>query len=181
MNFYNLANKKLTKIFIILLSIFALSGCSYLTKKKDSQSNEQSEIVKKKRIDPNVFNRAEDQKNKNLIFGEKSQDKFGNQNVMWIAALETLENMPISLADYSGSIISTDWYSPKNSNESIKIQIKFVSNEISPNSMKINSFKKICSKNSQNCNTQKLDNNFNSKIKESIIKKIREIQIKKSE
>ena len=39
--------------------------------------------------------------------------------------------MPIATANYSGGIIITDWYSNnENLNESIKITIRFLTNEI---------------------------------------------------
>ena len=40
--------------------------------------------------------------------------------------------MPLSLANYSGGIIVTDWYSSDNdqNDESVKISIRFLSNEI---------------------------------------------------
>ena len=72
---------------------------------------------------------------------------------MWRASLETLDFLPLTTVDYSGGVIITDWYSENNSNqESIKITIRFLSNEIRSDSMKIILHKKVCN-NDLKCNT----------------------------
>jgi hypothetical protein len=43
---------------------------------------------------------------------------------MWRATLEILDFLPLAIVDYSGGIISTDWYNEgAASNESIKISV----------------------------------------------------------
>ena len=37
--------------------------------------------------------------------------------------------MPLTSVNYSGGIIITDWYSENNPNESIKVTIRFLTNE----------------------------------------------------
>ena len=54
---------------------------------------------------------------------------------MWRASLETLI-FALTTVDYSGGIIITDWYS-ENDNDSLKITIRFLSNEIRTDSIKI--------------------------------------------
>ena len=50
---------------------------------------------------------------------------------LWKGALETIDFMPLASANYSGGIIITDWYSENQSpNESIKISIRFLTNEV---------------------------------------------------
>ena len=54
--------------------------------------------------------------------------------------------MPLSLANYSGGIIVTDWYSSEGSaNESVKVSIRFLSNEIRSDALSIKVFYKKCS------------------------------------
>ena len=55
---------------------------------------------------------------------------FASSNELWRASLDIIDFMPLSSANYSGGIIITDWYSENQSNESIKINIRFLSNEI---------------------------------------------------
>ena len=71
---------------------------------------------------------------------------------MWRATLETLDFLPLTTVDYSGGIVITDWYSEENSKDSIKITVRFLSNEIRSNSIKVIVHKKNC-KVSSNCST----------------------------
>ena len=76
---------------------------------------------------------------------------FASSNELWRASLDTIDFMPLASANYSGGIIITDWYSDEsNSNESIKITIRFLTNEIRSDALDIKIFKKDCDAN-QNC------------------------------
>ena len=71
---------------------------------------------------------------------------FASSNELWRASLDTLEFMPLSLANYSGGIIVTDWYTSEgSSNESVKISIRFLSNEVRSDALSIKVFYKKCS------------------------------------
>jgi len=63
--------------------------------------------------------------------------EFSTSNPMWRASLETLDFLPLSTVDYSGGVIITDWYSDVTTDESLKITIRFLSNEIRSDSLKI--------------------------------------------
>ena len=77
---------------------------------------------------------------------------------MWRASLETLDFLPLQTVDYSGGVIISDWYSENtNKNESLKITIRFLSNEIRSDSIKIIVHKKTCNVQS-NCNISLLAN-----------------------
>ena len=53
--------------------------------------------------------------------------------------------MPLTSVNYSGGIIITDWYSDGNSsNESIKISIRFLTNEIRSDALDIKIFNRKC-------------------------------------
>ena len=53
--------------------------------------------------------------------------------------------MPLASANYSGGIIITDWYSSEgNLNESIKISISFLTNEVRSDALDIKVFYKKC-------------------------------------
>ena len=49
---------------------------------------------------------------------------------MWRASLDILDFLPLTTVDYSGGMIITDWYAENNSNESIKISIRFLDNTV---------------------------------------------------
>ena len=79
--------------------------------------------------------------------------EFSSSNPMWRASLELLDFLPLSTVDYSGGVIVSDWYSDSlKSNESIKISVRFLSNEVRSDSLKIIVHKKKCSS-AQSCTT----------------------------
>jgi len=91
--------------------------------------------------------------------------EFSTSNPMWRASLETLDFLPLTTVDYSGGIIITDWYSDNNSaKESIKISLRFLSNDIRSESLKVIVHQKICSTN-LNCKIVLLSD---TKIKEEL-------------
>ena len=82
--------------------------------------------------------------------------EFATSNVMWRATLEILEFLPLANVDYGGGIISTDWYNEGTSNdESIKITVRFLSNEIRADGIRIIVHKKACNK-TLNCTIKKI-------------------------
>ena len=71
---------------------------------------------------------------------------FASSNELWRASLDTLEFMPLALANYSGGVIVTDWYSDSDtSNESVKISVRFLSNEVRSDALLVKVFYKSCS------------------------------------
>tara|TARA_B100000579_G_scaffold181091_1_gene147552 strand:- start:161 stop:721 length:561 start_codon:yes stop_codon:yes gene_type:complete len=73
---------------------------------------------------------------------------FASSNELWRASLDTIDFMPLVSANYSGGIIITDWYSSgTNINESVKISIRFLTNEIRADALDIKVFHKNCGQN----------------------------------
>ena len=108
-------------------------------------------------------------------FGDKRNKQggvvsFASANPMWQATLETLDFMILSSADYGGGIIITDWYSDANNNEFIKITIRFLSDEIRADGIKITIHEKKCD-NQQNCKINRIQSDLASEIKLSILQK----------
>ena len=117
------------------------------------------------------------------IGGMLNRDKnttyeFSTSNPLWRASLEALDFLPLSVVDYSGGIIVTDWYGDE-INESIKITIRFLSNEIAANSLKIIVHKKNCPINS-NCSVNILNSKINNELLTSIVKKAAVLEKQKS-
>ena len=117
------------------------------------------------------------------IGGALNRDKnttyeFSTSNPLWRASLEALDFLPLSVVDYSGGIIVTDWYGDE-INESIKITIRFLSNEIAANSLKIIVHKKNCPINS-NCSVNILNSKINNELLTSIVKKAAVLEKQKS-
>ncbi len=77
--------------------------------------------------------------------GSKTNYQFASSNPMWRATLEILDFLPLANVDYSGGIITTDWYNEGTaSDESIKITIRFLSNEIRADGIKVIVHKNCC-------------------------------------
>ena len=94
---------------------------------------------------------------------------------MWRASLEALDFMPLSVVDYSGGIIITDWYG-EGQNESLKITIRFLSNEVRSDSLKIIVHQKKCQKNSS-CEINVLNSEIRDQLITSIVKKAAVLEI----
>jgi len=78
--------------------------------------------------------------------GGSGNFEFASSNELWRATLDIIDFMPLALANYSGGIIVTDWYSEgSNLNESIKISVRFLTNEVRSDSLDIKIFYKKCS------------------------------------
>ena len=97
---------------------------------------------------------------------------FASSNELWRAALDTIDFMPLSSVNYSGGIIITDWYSENNRpNESLKISIRFMTNEIRSDALKIKVFSRKCSSALLDCKLSETDGVIVSELKKEILKK----------
>ena len=97
--------------------------------------------------------------------------EFASSNELWRASLDIIEFMPLTSANYSGGIIITDWYSNNtNPNETIKITIRFLSNEIRSDAIDINVFYKKCDADYK-CVVQKNNQNIEAELRREILKK----------
>ena len=165
------------RVLLILILILSLSNC-----KSGSDA---------RKIPPNV----KDRQLKNIEEGRgvsvgglvkgrlgKTTYEFSTSNPLWRASLEIIDFMPLTTVDYSGGIIITDWYNDStNSNDSIKITVRFLSNEIQSNSIKIIVHNKKC-KTNEVCSINEIDSNIKFELQRSILAKAAafEIEAKKS-
>ena len=82
--------------------------------------------------------------------------QFASSNPMWRATLEILDFLPLANVDYSGGIITTDWYNEGTAlDESIKITVRFLTNEIRSDGLRIIVHKKRCNI-EKNCKITKI-------------------------
>jgi len=113
---------------------------------------------------------------KGIMKGRGTNFEFSSSNPMWRASLEILDFLPLSTVDYSGGMIVSDWYTGDTSNDSIKISIRFLSNEIRSDSLKIIVHKKKCSAN-QVCKTSLLNNSkISQELRGTILTKAAELE-----
>ena len=79
--------------------------------------------------------------------------------------------LPLANVDYSGGIITTDWYNEgAASNESIKITIRFLTNEVRADGLKVIIHKKKCNI-QQECTVKKVTSALQSELQVAILKK----------
>ena len=96
--------------------------------------------------------------------------EFASSNELWRASLNTIDFMPLASVNYSGGIIITDWYSTdQTSNESIKISIRFLTNEIRSDALDIKVFNKKCLT-QLNCTISEKTGNLVPQLKGKILK-----------
>ena len=95
--------------------------------------------------------------------------EFASSNELWRASLDVIDFMPLVSANYSGGIIITDWYS-ENQNESIKITLRFLSNEVRSDAISVKVFYKKCNA-IANCAITENSGSIEREIKKEILKK----------
>ncbi len=97
--------------------------------------------------------------------------QFASSNPLWRATLEILDFLPLSNVDYSGGIITTDWYNEGiSSDESIKITVRFLTNEIRADGIKVIVHKKKCNV-QQKCAVKKITSTLENELQIAILKK----------
>ena len=109
---------------------------------------------------------------KGLVSGKGGTNyQFASSNPMWRATLEILDFLPLANVDYSGGIITTDWYNEGTaSDDSIKITVRFLTNEIRSDGIRIIVHKKRCNV-QQNCTVKKITSVLEQELQVAILKK----------
>tara|TARA_B100000787_G_C16129051_1_gene266421 strand:- start:261 stop:818 length:558 start_codon:yes stop_codon:yes gene_type:complete len=95
--------------------------------------------------------------------------EFASSNELWRASLDTIDFMPLASVNYSGGIIITDWYSTNSTNESIKISIRFLTNEVRADALDIKIFNRKC-KLETNCVISEKSGDLIPELKSKILK-----------
>ena len=172
----SLKNPKFSYLLIGLLLISFSSGCG-IYRKTDAR---EVPVNVADRTDKNI------QEGRGFRMFDKARGgrgsgvfEFASSNPMWRASLEILDFLPMTTVDYSGGIIISDWYSDNSSGnqDSIKITIRFLSNEIRSDSLKIIIHKKNCTT-QQTCAVNILSNStIGQELRTSIIRKASLLQI----
>ena len=166
-NLKNLFLQRFNPLILMVILSFILTACGPLKYKP----------VDAKKVSPNVDERVkrniEEGRGVRLFGGQKKGGTFdfASSNFLWRAALDTIDFMPLASANYSGGIIITDWYSENNNEgESVKISIRFLSNEIRADAIDINVFLKQCDQN-LNCVTSQNQGQLSKELAANILRK----------
>ena len=161
-------------LFLCIIFIFVAS-CGIGKKLKDFH---EPVDLRTSPLDPDERAKRNIEEGRGISLGNLGRDKttyeFSTANPMWRASLEVLDFIPLTTVDYSGGMIITDWYSdtPTKGNESLKITVRFLSNEVRSDSLKILVHKKSCSS-SENCRVALLpkNSNLNTELLSFILRK----------
>ena len=163
----NYIPKRALLIFIGITIFIVLNSCGIV------------QPVDTRVVSPNSKERVKKnlEEGKGMSFG-KMMDKsgganyqFASSNPMWRATLEILDFLPLANVDYSGGIITTDWYNEGTAlDESIKITVRFLTNEIRSDGLKIIVHKKRCNLD-QSCQITKISSALEHELQVAILKK----------
>ncbi len=155
------------KVAFLLIIFFNFNQCG-LYKKTDAR---EVPTNAKERAQKNV-----EEGRSIKLFGKKGGSgtfEFASSNEMWRAAIDILDFVPLSSADYGGGIVITEWYSESGQiNESVKIMVQFMSNDIRADGIKVVVYDRVCENNNlNNCQTQTNQSSLSEEIKLAILKK----------
>ena len=168
LNIFDMISTRHVLIFFSIIMLFSQLGCKALKPKKVSAKDFPADP--RERVKRNI----EEGKGFRVFGGNNSGTsyEFASSNPLWRATLETLDFMPLASANYSGGIVITDWYSENNSpNESVKISVRFLTNEIRSDALDINLYIKKCSQNLTGCSVSKSNGDLVADLNLSILKK----------
>ena len=161
--------RKFTFFILIIVMSIGLSSCS-----KVKNIYKPVDLTKEP-YDPTEIARKNIEEGRGISLknaiggGKKNTYQFSTSNEMWRASLNLLDVLPLTTVDYSGGIIITDWYSDNSSNdESIKITVRFLSNEVRADSLKIVVHKKKCVNNK--CSVAVIKSKIQEELRSSILK-----------
>ena len=167
MNTISLNLKKILHNLLIPLILIALSSCG--TGGDARKNPPQPELRVKRNLEEGrgftVDNMLKNRKKRGGDF------EFASSNELWRASLDTIDFMPLSSVNYSGGIIITDWYSDDtNVDESVKISIRFLTNEVRADALNIKVFYKKCNQ-VMNCKISQKKGTLVTELKRKILNK----------
>ena len=181
----NMSSKKyFVKIFKILgfvtLFGFLLNGCNGKLPGGDARK---FPADPKLRVKKNLEEGRGFKLNDAFNLGSKGGTfEFASSNELWRASLDVIDFMPLASVNYSGGIIITDWYSNEQSqNESIKITIRFLTNEIRSDALNIKIFTRKCKDNLINCKYIESNKSLVTELKKEILKRAAKFQLEDKE
>ena len=161
---------KLRIIVFFILGVLMLSACKTIENLPGGDARENPpdprERVKKNLEEGRGF-RLDNLGNS----GKGGDFMFASANELWRASLDVLDFMPLASVYYGGGIIITDWYSEgDNIDESLKISIRFLTNEVRADALDIKVFYKKCNQ-VANCKISQKTGPLSAELKKQILSK----------
>ena len=179
---YQMIMSSISRFFLVIIIVFSLTSCGIYKKVDQRQMPDGAAAKARKNIEEGRGTSLGGM----IGVGKRGTNyEFSTSNPLWRASLETLDFLPMSTVDYSGGTIITDWYTDSvNDDKSIKITVRFLSNEISAGSLKIIVHQKTCATQKNNCKVSLLSNSkIGSELNTVILRKAslleKEIKTKK--
>ena len=167
MSIINYMSKKIIFLLSAILIFSFLSSCG-IYKPSDAR-----------KVSPNSKERVKKnlEEGKGMSLGKMmgssggTNYQFASSNPMWRATLEILDFLPLANVDYSGGIITTDWYTEGTAlDESIKITVRFLTNEVRSDGIRVIVHKKRCTV-QQSCKITKITSSIEQELQVAILKK----------
>ncbi|MDC1196865.1 DUF3576 domain-containing protein [Pelagibacteraceae bacterium] len=158
--------KNLKLLFLAVLSLIFLNACNGKLPGGDARKSPPDPA---KRVAKNIEEGRGFRIMDKVAGGGSGKFEFASSNPLWRASLDTIDFMPLTSVNYSGGIIITDWYSTDNNNESIKISIRFLTNEIRSDALDIKVFNRNC-KTPTNCIISEKSKNLIPELNAKILK-----------
>mgnify|MGYP001306307033 FL=1 len=168
MSLFNYMPKKIV-FFITTILVFSFLNSCGIYKPSDAR-----------KVSPNSKERVKKnlEEGKGISLGKLMNEgrggtsyQFASSNPMWRATLEILDFLPLANVDYSGGIITTDWYNEGTAlDESIKITVRFLTNEVRSDGIRIIVHKKRCNL-EQSCKITKISSAIEQELQVAILKK----------
>ena len=164
----NFLNLRISNFLFVIL--FVLTSCKTIENLPGGDAREISPDPKervKKNLEEGRGFRLDNLGNS----GKGGDFMFASANELWRASLDTLDFMPLSSVNYSGGIIITDWYSDGNNlDESVKISIRFLTNEVRADALDIKVFYKKCNQ-IASCKVSQKTGSLSAELKKQILSK----------
>ena len=172
MNFLKYTTKYILFLLIGIVFLSFLSSCGGIGNIWDPADARKVPANVNERVQKNL------EEGKGFSFNKAVKDgrggtsyQFATSNSMWRATLEILDFLPLANVDYSGGIITTDWYNEGTAaDESIKITVRFLANEIRSDGLKIIVHKRKCNI-QQKCVVKKISSALEQELQIAILRK----------
>ena len=171
MKIFKFITKKISFLFVGIAFLGLLTSCGTMGKIWDPADARKVPANVNDRVKKNLEEGKGFSLGKSLGTEGRTSYQFASSNPMWRATLEILDFLPLANVDYSGGIITTDWYNEGTaSDESIKITIRFLTNEVRSDGIRIVVHKKRCNT-QQNCTVKKISSALEQELRVAILKK----------
>ena len=163
---------KILNFFLLMSLAILVSNCGKgFFKRSDVKDNP---VNVEERVKKNI-EEGKGIRFQNMLEGNKGGTfDFASSNELWRASVEILDFVPLTNASYSGGIIITDWFngnSANDNNRQLKITVRFLSNEIRADALKVSVHEKLCVNLNDNCNVKLIKSDVSDEIKLAILKK----------